>query len=226
MHIMNSKGGTTRPSQEMKLKQRSGDRYKEGNTTLEGEQLVNLMNNIAKQLTPEEILLEEQKVKSSIEEAKKEFEVWKNTDHVSAYRDEEIVLDNHVIIQVYNYSNVPKSSVIIIDDAAKKTFLKILPIAKVLASSSPNLKPGDIVKIPSIYGKTKESGEYNEWLMAKREKPSIVLDWPEPAKYVGKLQDWAQYIHQLDPFVDSGVDDQYVFCVPDRYIQTKLRSEI
>lgn len=223
MHITNSKGGTTRGSQEMKIKSRSGDRYREAETTLEGDQLVNLINNKIKSLSPEELALEEQKVRTQIEDARKDFEIWKNTDHITAYKDEEVVLDNHVIIQVYYYSNAPKSSVLILDEASKKGFLKITPVAKVLASSSTSLKPGDIVKIPSIYGKTIESKEYKEWQQAKREQPSIVMDWPEPPKYTGKLNDWSQYIYQLDPFVDSGANDQYVFCIPDRYIQTKIK---
>lgn len=222
MNILNSKGGTTRGSQEIKLKNRSGDRYKTAETTMEGEQLVKLMNKKMNGLSEEEKLIEEEKVRSKIEEARKDFEIWKNTDHVSAYKNEKVVLDNHVIIQVYYYNSAPKSSLLIIDEEASSSFLKVLPVAKVLASSSPNLAPGDIVKIPSIYGKTVESKEYKEWQMAKREQPSIVLDWPEPPKYTGKLNDWSQYIYQLDPFVDSGVTDQYVFCIPDRYIQTKI----
>jgi hypothetical protein len=220
MEIIGSKNGTIKKSKDMTLIKRAGESIVDPELVSRSA-LLNEMEKIKKGRSLEDIELEKEKTAERYNNIKQAFENWLKEDHITKFKDERIVMDNHVIIKVFYYNELPKSSVLLIDDSSSMSYHRIYPIAIVVVSSSPNVFPGDLVKIPAVFGKTVESREWVQYQKDIREQPSLKQVMPEPPAYVGKLNEWTNYIYQCDPFTDTSLEDQHTFCIPDRLLQTK-----
>jgi hypothetical protein len=219
MQIIGSKNGSIQRSGEMKLKQRAGEAYEQTMPDITPTRLKEQMDQIANQSVDEK-LKELEKLKEQEDNAKEAYQKWLKIPHEKEFQKVNIVTENHAIIKVFYYYEVPKSSVLIIDEKATEAFFKVFPIAKVVASSSPKVKAGDIVNIPAAMAKNELSSHYIDWEQKTTEQPSLKAKYSKPPMYVGKLMEWSHYMYQINPFTDTSIDDQHTFCLPDRYLQT------
>lgn len=222
MQILGSKNGTIKKSGEMQFKKRAGeDPVNTEDTLLTRERLESKMQEIAKG-SLEEKIKEQQKVAELEQKAQEKFREWLKIPHEKEFINEEVVLDHHAIIRVFYYYEVPSSSLLILDEE-KEGYLRIFPIAKVVASNSPKVNVGDIVNIPAAMAKNILSEQYTQWEQQTTEQPSLKRKFPKPPMYVGRLNEWSQYMYQVNPFTDTSMDDQHTFCIPDRYLQTRKK---
>jgi hypothetical protein len=217
---MNSKEGTTRGRNNTSLVQKAGEAVLNHEYTKEG--VIREMAKIKEGLSVEEVALNKEKVEKRQAKIDKAYNEWLAKDHLQDFKDHEIITDNFVIIKVFYYNEMPESNILILDSVADG-FHRVYPVAIVLGSSSPKVKPGDVVTIPAVYGKTIQSKEWIQYQKDVREQPTLKKEIPEPQAYVGKLSEWSQYIIQSDPFTDTSLEDQHTFCIPDRYVQTRKK---
>lgn len=156
-----------------------------------------------------------------LEEYKLEkYNEWLNSDRHLTFKAKPIIED-YVIIEVFYYNVLEKQSSIILEDIGGKKLsdYKIVPIARVLASNSEKVSKGDLVSIPAVLSKTARSMEWVDWKQKVTEQPSLKHDFPEPPMYVGKLNEWVNYIYQENPLEDLSPLDQHTFCIPARMLQ-------
>lgn len=141
----------------------------------------------------------------------------------------EIIIDSYVIIKLFYVSKVneTKVSLILTDDVKRDVSnYKVFPIGLILnKGNSDKFNVGDLVTIPLNMTKTILSKEYVDYRSKVASQPSLAHELPAPPMYIGKLNEWVQYMYQEDPFIETTIDDQHTFCLPDRFIQTKVNKE-
>jgi len=220
---MNSKGGTTSPRNNSTIVQKAGEAVMI-DSLLTKDRLEAEMTKIKEGPSLEELAIKKQKADERYAKIKTKYDNWLIQDHVTDYIGHTPITDNFVIIKLFFYNETPTSSLIIIDEDSD-AYHRVYPTAIVVASSSEKVKPGDVVTIPAVYGKTVQSKEWVQYQKDVREQPTLKQVMPEPPAYVGKLSEWTQYIYQKDPFTDTSLEDQHVFCIADRYLQTIVKSK-
>lgn len=168
------------------------------------------------------------------EKIKKSFDEWLKKDHVTDFIGHIPSTPNHIIIKVFYYHElsdikVTEGGILLtsgVEDLTLSSIHRVIPVGYVVASSSDNIKPGDLVNLPSLVGKTKISEEYKQWQKDIREQPTLKREESmKPPMYIGILSQWGQYIYQRNPFSDTDVEDQHTFCIPDRMIQS-IRTDL
>lgn len=224
MEIIGSKNGQVNRMGDSKILKKNGT-----NTNLSYEpsktELIKAMEQLGKGQSPETLEEEAAKRRQREERIRQEFKNWLSTDHVSDYIGHTPVNPNHCIIKVFYYNELPKTDLIILDNV--EGYHRVYPVAKVVAvseSSDRVFKPGDIVSIPSVMCKTVQSDEWIRYQKMVREQPTLKHEIPEPAAYVGKLNEWIPYMYSKDPFTDTNIDDQHTFCLRDSLLQSKVNS--
>lgn len=222
MEIIGSKGGSINPMGDAKLIKRNGVP-----TNLENhiskEALEKSMKQLAKVPTPEEIQAEVDRRLKREADIKVLYDEWLDTPHERDYVGHTPIADNHVIIKVFYYNEIPKSNFLILENETAG-YHRVYPVAKVVASNHSDLFPGDIIMIPSVMCKTVQSQEWLSYQKAVREQPSLKLEVPEPAVFVGRLSEWIQYMYQKDPFTDTNIDDQHTFCLRSSLLLSKINE--
>jgi hypothetical protein len=192
------------------------------------------MDDIRNHYSPEEIARKKELEKIREEKIRAAFNEWLAKDHVTDFKGHTPSTPNHLIIKVFYYHELNNISVsqggILLTEGVGEFSLdslhKVLPIGYVVASSSEDIKPGDIVNLPSLVSKTKISEEYKQWQKEVREQPTLKREeMLKPPMYVGILSQWGQYIYQRNPFSDVDIEDQHTFCLPDRMIQS-VRTDL
>lgn len=220
MEILGSKQGSINRMGDSKMVKRNGIP-----TNLENhmskESLEKSMKQLSKVPTQEEIQAEVDRRLKREADIKVLYKEWLNTPHEREYIGHTPIADNHVIIKVFYYNEIPKSNFLIIEDESAG-YHRVFPVAKVVSSSNPDLVPGDVVTIPSVMCKTVQSQEWLAYQKAVREQPSLKLEVPEPAVFVGRLSEWIQYMYQKDPFTDTNIDDQHTFCLRSSLLLSKI----
>lgn len=222
MEIIGAKNGGINRVGDSKLIKKNGV-----NTNLSSElsksELIKAMEQMSKGPSPEQLEAEAIKRRQREERIQVEYKQWLETDHVSDYVGHTPVNPNHCIIKVFYYNELPQTDLLILDNL--EGYHRVYPIAKVVAVSSVgdrNFKPGDIVTIPSVMCKTVQSDEWISYQKMVREQPTLKHEIPEPAAYVGKLNEWIPYMYSKNPFTDTNIDDQHTFCVRDSLLQSKV----
>lgn len=130
------------------------------------------------------------------------------------------IVPEYAIIEVFFVLQENKTEGgIILTEEAKESTLKVYPIAKVLESNSDLVKKGEIVSIPYPYTMNEISKEWIQYQKDLREQPTLSQTVPEPPMYVGKLNEWVNYIYKADPFEEQTKQDTYTFCLPIRMLQ-------
>ena len=223
MEIMGSKGGTTNPRNNSTIVQKAGEAVMI-DSLLTKDRLEAEMTKIKKGPSLEELAIKKQKADERYARIKAKYDNWLVQDHVTEYIGHTPITDNFVIIKLFFYNETPTNNIIILDEDSD-AYHRVYPTAIVVASSSEKVKPGDVVTIPAVYGKTVQSKEWVQYQKDVREQPTLKQVMPEPPAYVGKLSEWTQYIYQKDPFTDTSLEDQHVFCIADRYLQTIVKSK-
>lgn len=222
MEILGSKNGTIKRAGDMTFKKKVGeDAYKIGQD-LTPEQLKARMDELSRDTDVELINKQKEQEAKSKEAMEKSYAKWLSNPIENEYKNEELIVPETVIIRVFYYNESDSlNTTLILTEDVKQAFHKVLPIARVLVSNTDTLSPGDIVKLPAVYGKNVISKEWEQYQKDVREQPSLKREYPVPPMYVGKLNEWANYMYQLDPFSDTSMDDQHTFCIPVRILQTK-----
>lgn len=168
------------------------------------------------------------------EKIKKSFQEWLKKDHISDFIGHIPSAPNHLIIKVFYYHElsdikVTEGGILLtagVEDLTLSSIHRVIPIGYVVASTSENIKSGDLVNLPSLVSKTKLSEEYKQWQKDIREQPTLKREEHlKPPMYVGILSQWGQYIYQRNPFSDTDIEDQHTFCLPDRMIQS-IRTDL
>ena len=205
------------------------------NTPYKGREILEQeMDDLRKFYSPEEMEKKKLLEKERADKVEKAFKEWLSKDHLSAFRGHTPITDNHVIVKVFYYQELSdikttEGGIILTNtdnDFSLGSLHKVLPIGYIVASTSENIKPGDIVNLPALISKTKISEEYKQYLKDIREQPTLKREEiMKPPMYVGLLSQWGQYIYQRDPFSDVDIDDQHTFLVPDRMIQS-IRKDL
>lgn len=224
MEIIGSKNGHINRIGDSKLIKRNGINTNMANEPSKSE-LIKAMEQLSKGQTPEEQEEEIQRRKQREERIQKEFKKWLETDHVSEYVGHKPISANHCIVKVFYYNEIPKTDLLILDSV--EGFHRVYPVAKVVAVSEIGdriFKPGDIVSIPSVMCKTVQSDEWLRYQKMVREQPTLKHEVPEPAAYVGKLNEWIPYMYSKNPFTDTNIDDQHTFCLRDSLLQSKIQN--
>ena len=143
--------------------------------------------------------------------------------------DSEIVIDSYIIIKLFYVSKVSeqKTSIILTESVKRDVSnYKVFPIGIVInKGTSDKFNVGDLVTIPLNMTKTILSKEYVEYRSRLASQPSLAQEIPAPPMYIGKLNEWVSYMYQEDPFIETTIDDQHTFCLPDRFIQTKINKD-
>lgn len=216
--LMNMKGGSSIPSSDMKMKKRAGeDSYKYNMSKFELEQNIEQLTKDKTEL----INKQREQEKATKEAMEASYKAWLTTPIEKEYANEKLLIPDTVIIRLFHYNESANvSSVLILTDEVKEAYHRVLPIAKVLVSNTEVLSPGDIVKIPAVYGKNVLSQEWVQWSKDVAEQPSLKRNYPQPPRYIGRLNEWSNYMYQLDPFSDTSIEDQHTFCIPFRMLQT------
>lgn len=151
-----------------------------------------------------------------------EFEKFLNSDIIN---NDELVIEGNVIIKLFFVSKF-KSSSIILEDVVSEGIYKTFPIGKVInKGNSKILNNGDFIQIPLMYTKTVVSKDYIDYKQKVAEQPSLAREFPAPPMYIGKLNDWTQYMYQENIFSETTAEDQHTFCIPERFIQSKISKE-
>lgn len=222
MEIIGAKNGGINRIGDSKLIKKNGM-----NTNLSNEpsksELIKAMEQMSKGPSAEQLEQEAIRRRQREERIQKEYEQWLKTDHVSDYIGHTPVNPNHCIIKVFYYNEIPQTDVLILDGL--EGYHRVYPVAKVVAVSAigdRNFKVGDIVTIPSVMCKTVQSDEWLRYQKMVREQPTLKHEVPEPAAYVGKLNEWIPYMYSKNPFTDTNLDDQHTFCVRDSLLQSKV----
>lgn len=224
MEILGSKNGGINRIGDSKLIKKNGINTNMSNEPSKSE-LIRSMEQLSRGQTPEEQEQEILKRKQREERIRQEFQTWLQTDHVSQYKGHVPLTPNHCIIKVFYYNELPKTELLILDSV--EGYHRVYPVAKVVAVSELGeriFKPGDIVSIPSVMCKTVQSDEWIRYQKMVREQPTLKHEVPEPAAYVGKLNEWIPYMYSKDPFTDTNIDDQHTFCLRDSLLQSKIQS--
>ena len=219
--LMGFKGGSSVPKQgKMEMKKRAGeDGYRIGQN-LTPDQLKQRMEELSKD-NLEEVIKQREQEKATKEAMEASYKAWLTTPIEKEYANEKLLIPDTVIIRLFYYNESPNvSSTLILTDEVKEAYHRVLPIAKVLVSNTEVLSPGDIVKIPAVYAKNVLSQEWEQWSKDVTEQPSLRRNYPQPPRYVGRLNEWSNYMYQLDPFSDTSIEDQHTFCIPFRMLQT------
>jgi len=217
MEIIGMKNGTTRPRNNSTIVQKAGDAVLID--ALSKDRLELEMERIKVGPSIEELANKKLKADERYARINAKYNSWLKEDHKAEYVNHTPITDNHVIIKLFFYNELPSNNIIILDENSD-AYHRVYPVAIVVASSSPKVDPGDVVTIPAVYGKTVQSKEWVQYQKDVREQPTLKQVMPEPPAYVGKLSEWTQYIYQKDPFTDTSLEDQHVFCIADRYLQT------
>ena len=222
MEIIGAKNGGINRLGDSKLIKKNGV-----NTNLSSEpsksELIRAMEQMSKGPSAEQLEQEAARRRQREERIQREYQVWLEADHVSDYIGHTPVNPNHCIIKVFYYNEIPHTDVLILEGV--EGYHRVYPIAKVVAVSSVgdrHFKPGDIVTIPSVMCKTVQSDEWLSYQKMVREQPTLKHEIPEPAAYVGKLNEWIPYMYSKNPFTDTNIDDQHTFCVRDSLLQSKV----
>jgi histone deacetylase complex regulatory component SIN3 len=222
MEIIGSKNGEISRIGDSKLIKKNGVNMNLANEASKSE-LIREMERLSKGPSQEEIeneILKRQQREVRIQD---EYKKWLETDHVSEYKNHSPVNPNHSIVKVFYYNEIPKTDLLILDNV--EGYHRVYPIAKVVAVSEVGdriFKPGDIVSIPSVMCKTIQSEEWVKYQRMVREQPTLKHEVPEPAAYVGKLNEWIPYMYSKNPFTDTNIDDQHTFCLRDSLLQAKV----
>ncbi len=220
MEIIGSKGGSINPIGDAKMIKRNGVQTNT-NHHMDKHALEKSMKELAKIPTPEEIQAEVDRRLKREADVKVLYDEWLDTPHERDYVGHTPIADNHVIIKVFYYNEIPKSNFLILENETAG-YHRVYPVAKVVASNHSDLFPGDIIMIPSVMCKTVQSQEWLAYQKAVREQPSLKLEVPEPAVFVGRLSEWIQYMYQKDPFTDTNIDDQHTFCLRSSLLLSKI----
>lgn len=192
------------------------------------------MDDIRVHYSPEQIERKKQLEQEREKKIKASFTEWLTKDHLSAFDGHIPSSLNHIIIKVFYYHEisdvkVSKGGILLtetVGDFSIGSLHKVLPIGYVVASTSEDIKAGDVVNLPSLVSKTKISEEYKQWTKDIREQPTLKRDEIlKPPMYVGMLSQWGQYMYQSNPFSDVDIDDQHTFCIPDRMVQS-IRKDL
>lgn len=222
MEIIGSKNGQVNRMGDSKIIKKNGV-----NTNLSYEpsktELIKAMEQLSNGQNPEQLEQEAIKRRQREDRIQKEFREWLQTDHVSDYIGHDPVNPNHSIIKVFYYNELPQTDILILDSL--EGYHRVYPIAKVVAvskSGDRSFEPGDIVSIPSVMCKTVQSDEWIRYQKMVREQPTLKHEIPEPAAYVGKLNEWIPYMYSKNPFTDTNIDDQHTFCLRDSLLQSKV----
>lgn len=225
MEILGSKNGTIKRTGDMKLQKRVGeDAYKIGQD-MTPEQLKARMAEMSKDVDIEALAKQKEQEAKSKKAMEDSYAKWLDTPIEKEYVNEELVTPDMVIIRLFYYNESDAHNIsIILTEEVKQSYHKVLPIARVLVSNYENLNSGDIVKLPAVYGKNVLSKEWEQYQKDIREQPSLTREYPVPPMYVGKLNEWVNYMYQRDPFSDTSMDDQHTFCIPARLLQTKTNK--
>lgn len=198
------------------------------------ERLEQEMEDIKKHYSPEEAARKKELERVREEKIRSSFNEWLKRDHASEFTGHIPSVDNHIIIKVFYYHElsditVSKGGILLaetIDALNLDSIHKVLPIGYVVASRSEEVKPGDLVNLPSLISKTKISEEYKQWTREVREQPTLKREEIlKPPMYVGMLSQWGQYMYQRNPFSEVDIEDQHTFCIPDRMIQS-IRKDL
>ncbi len=219
--LMNMKNGSSIPSSKMQLKQRAGEATFNYGANPTPEQLETRVLELTKDNT-ELINKQRERERISREAMEASYKEWLKIPLEDKYINEQLLVPDTVLIRLFYYNESENiSSVLILSEEDKKSFHKVLPIGRILSSNVDFLKPGDIVKLPAVYGKNVLSHEWVQWSKDVAEQPSLKREYPMPPMYIGKLNEWSNYIYQVDPFSDTSMEDQHTFCIPYRILQTK-----
>lgn len=140
-----------------------------------------------------------------------------------------IVIDNYIMVKLFYTSKIiEKSTSLILTEDYKRDIsnYKVFPIAVVInKGSSDKFNIGDLVTIPLNMTKTILSKEYIDYRSKLASQPSLAHEFPAPPMYIGRLNEWVSYMYQEDPFIETTIEDQHTFCLPDRFIQTKIGKD-
>lgn len=222
MEIIGSKNGQVNRMGDSKVIKKNGV-----NTNLSYEpsktELIKAMEQLSNGQNAEQLEQEAIKRRQREDRIQKEFREWLQTDHVSDYIGHHPVNPNHCIIKVFYYNELPQTDILILDSL--EGYHRVYPIAKVVAvskSGDRSFETGDIVSIPSVMCKTVQSDEWIRYQKMVREQPTLKHEIPEPAAYVGKLNEWIPYMYSKNPFTDTNIDDQHTFCLRDSLLQSKV----
>ena len=141
----------------------------------------------------------------------------------------EIVIDSYIMIKLFYISKVNETKTsIILTTEMKRDFsnYKVFPIGIVInKGKSTVFENGDLVSIPLNMTKTILSKDYVEYRSKLASQPSLSKEIPAPPMYIGRLNEWVSYMYQEDPFIETTIEDQHTFCLPDRFIQTKIDKD-
>lgn len=175
-----------------------------------------------KQFSEEDLLRFDNYGKKQEEYKLESYNKWLESKRYETFKAKPIIED-YVIIEVFHYNVLATTSLLLSDDPSNVTKefsdYRIIPVARVLASNSEKVSKGDLVSIPAIFSKTVRSNEWLQWKKDVTEQPSLKHEYPEPPVYVGKLNEWVNYIYQENPLEELNTLDQHTFCIPARMLQ-------
>lgn len=141
----------------------------------------------------------------------------------------DIVVDSYIMVKLFYVSSINEQKIsLILTDNVKRDVsnYKVFPIGIVInKGNSDKFNIGDLITIPLNMTKTILSKEYVDYRSKVASQPSLAQEIPAPPMYIGKLNEWVSYMYQEDPFIETTIEDQHTFCLPDRFIQTKVNKE-
>lgn len=202
------------------MTKQNGVTYNLSSDAVSGVDVRQIIDANNKEFSEEDLIRFDNYGKKQEEYKLEKYNEWLNSKRHETFKAHPIIED-YVIIEVFHYNVLATSSFILRTEYMDKDFsdYKILPIARVLASNSEKVQKGDIVSIPAILGKTVRSNEWIDWKKRVTEQPSLKHEFPEPPVYVGKLNEWLNYIYQENPLEELNTLDQHTFCIPARMLQ-------
>lgn len=141
----------------------------------------------------------------------------------------DIVVDSYIMVKLFYVSSINEQKIsLILTDNVKRDVsnYKVFPIGIVInKGNSDKFNIGDLITIPLNMTKTILSKEYVDYRSKVASQPSLAQEIPAPPMYIGKLNEWVSYMYQEDPFIETTIEDQHTFCLPDRFIQTKIDKD-
>lgn len=145
MEILGSKGGVINRMGDAKMIKRNHI-FTNIDHHMDKHGLEKAMKELAKVPTPEEIQAEVDRRLKREADIKVLYKEWLDTPHERDYIGHTPIADNHVIIKVFYYNEIPKSNFLILENETAG-YHRVYPVAKVVASNHSELYPGDVIMI-------------------------------------------------------------------------------
>jgi hypothetical protein len=148
------------------------------------------------------------------------YNKWLNNKIISnSYRKLTLLKPNSVIVRLYRFEK--SSNTILGLDGKPMLTSKILPVCKVLSSTSSDASVNDILYCSDAIADIATNPTWLQWVKIMKDERPVPEGLPEPDKLTGLILDWRKSSKYVLDKLNPTEDDDYTFIRPITDFYTK-----